>query len=137
MKLFWILNGLIALIAVNAHSQPLSYTIMDDEVRKVWDIWEEENTRSTTVRVWRVLIAGVESRRTLNKEIEKFKRNFPDMPYDWSYDAPFYKLKVGAELQRLSIKPLYYKLKETYSSVLEIRDEIETERYFEIHKYEP
>jgi hypothetical protein len=82
-------------------------------------------------------VVGVESRRILDAEIRNFEEAFPDMDYDWSYEAPFYKLKVGATQKRLDIKPLLYTLKESYPSALEIRDDITFERYFEIQRYEP
>jgi hypothetical protein len=137
MKWLWIICILPLTMVMKAQDQPLSYTLMDQEVRRVWDIWEEENNRKTTVRVWRVLVVGVESRRILDAEIRNFEEAFPDMDYDWSYEAPFYKLKVGATQKRLDIKPLLYTLKESYPSALEIRDDITFERYFEIQRYEP
>jgi len=137
MKWLWITCFLPLTMVMKAQDQPLSYTLMDQEVRRVWDIWEEENNRKPTVRVWRVLVVGVESRRTLDAEIRNFEEAFSNMDYDWSYEAPFYKLKVGATQKRLDIKPLLYTLKESYPSALEIRDDITFERYFEIQRYEP
>jgi len=137
MRGFFVVWLFISLGSVSAQDVPQSYTIMDEEVRHAWDLWLEENSRSATTRVWRVLVVGVESRRVLDREVEKFKREYPDLSYDWSYDAPFYKLKVGATQKRLAIKPLLYQIRASYPSALEIRDEIEIDRYFELNRYDP
>ena len=115
----------------NKESVPLSYVVQDAEVDRIWEKWLSENSAQEEFRAWRILVVGVESRRELNAEINMFERRFPDMPFNWEYDPPFYKLKTGAFTERLQAKPLLYKIKEYFPGALEIRDDVAFENYFE------
>jgi hypothetical protein len=110
---------------------PLSYVVQDAEIDSLWDKWLTENHSQEEFRAWRILVVGVESRRALNNEIKRFERSFPEMPFNWEYDPPFYKLKTGAFTERLEAKPLLYKIKEEFPGALEIRDDVAFENYFE------
>ena len=125
----WI--SIFSSLAQSSDSAPLSYTVHDEETEEIWEFWIQENERTDEFRAWRILAAGVESRRNLDNEILKFKRSFPELSYDWAYDPPLYKLKTGIFLERLDAKPLLYKIKEHFPAALEIRDKVAYEDYFE------
>ena len=126
----WVLS-ITLLSAQSSDELPLSYTYHDEQSKEIWEFWIDDNESTDEFRAWRILAAGVESRRGLDNEISKFKRSFPDLSYDWSYDPPLYKLKTGIFLERLDAKPLLYKIKEHFPSALEIRDKVAYEDYFE------
>lgn len=113
---------------------PLSYVVHGEEVREVWDQWMAENQAKEHFRAWRILVAGVESRRAIDLEIQKLKKSFPEISYDWEYDPPIYKLKAGIFIDRLDAKPLLYKIKEYFPAALEIRDRVSFDEYFEGRK---
>jgi len=113
-----------------------SAVILDEEVRKQFVFWKESCAEQDEIFVWRILVAGLRDRRSLNQAIDRFQRQFPDLPYDWEYDNPLYKLKTGVCLHRLDLKPLFVSIRDEFPSALEIRDKISYEEYFNARSHE-
>ena len=113
-----------------------SVVILDEEVRKQFVFWKESCAEQDEISVWRILVAGLRDRRSLNRAIDRFERQFPDLPYDWEYDNPMYKLKTGVCLNRLDLKPLLVSIRGEFPSALEIRDQINYDEYFNAHSHE-
>ncbi|NBB89353.1 MAG: hypothetical protein GVX96_06190 [Bacteroidetes bacterium] len=113
-----------------------SAVILDEEVRKQFVFWKASCAEQDEILVWRILVAGLRDRRSLNRAIDRFQRQFPDLPYDWEYDNPLYKLKTGVCLHRLDLKPLFVSIRDEFPSALEIRDKIGYEEYFNARSHE-
>lgn len=110
----------------------LSMTIMDEEVKKQFEFWQDQKQKETDFSAWRILVVGLRDRRSLNRAIERFKTAFPDLDYDWEYDRPLYKLKTGVYLNRLDLKPLLYEIRNEFPAALEIKDRMSYEDYFKL-----
>lgn len=113
-----------------------SVIILDEEVRKQFVFWKESCAEQDEIFVWRILVVGLRDRRSLNRAIDRFERQFPDLPYDWEYDKPLYKLKTGVCLNRLDLKPLLVSIQSEFPSALEIRDQVSYEEYFNARSHE-
>lgn len=131
---------LVVILAINMFplsaqqnsSAPLSIIILEEEVQQQFNFWQKQQQSVSTFSAWRVLVAGLRDRRSLNAIIERFEEEFPKLDYDWEYDSPLYKLKTGIQTERLDIKPLLHQIREHFPSALEIKDEVSYEEYFKL-----
>jgi|SRR6056297_2331902 len=115
-----------------AGSVDLSVIIMDEEVSEQMQYWKTQQRKEKELKVWRILIVGMNDRRSLNQAIDKFRNAYPEMQYDWEYDSPLYKLKTGVCIQQLRLKPILYEIRKEFPSALEIKDVITYEDYFKL-----
>jgi len=138
MKNAFILGVLLflsfGLLGQLADMQDVSMTILDEEVRNQFEFWRVEQERESHFDAWRILVVGLRDRRSLNDAIERFRRAFPELRYDWGYERPLYKLKTGIYLHRLDVKPLLYKIRSEFPASLEIKDRVSYEEYFKLRE---
>jgi len=133
---FLAIQFLLISFALSAQSSPidrdLSAIIMGEDVEEQIRLWERKQMKKEELKVWRILVVGLRDRRSLNRAIEKFRKAFPDLEYDWEYDRPLYKLKTGVCVHQLDLKPLLYKIREEFPAALEIKDIMTYQDYFKL-----
>ncbi len=122
----------LQLPAQQQSNKPLSIIILEEEVQEQFNFWQKQQQSVSKFSAWRILVAGLRDRRSLNAAIERFEEEFPDLEYDWEYDSPLYKLKTGIQTERLDIKPLLHQIRDHFPSALEIKDEVSYEEYFKL-----
>ena len=86
------------------------------------------------VKGWRIQIVNTNDRRELEQTRQQFHQQFPGLKTIWTYQAPFYILKVGAFHTKLDSYPLYKRIKEEYTSSFLILDDMTLSEIFEFER---
>lgn len=89
------------------------------------------NRNNEEISAWRVLLASSNDRRQFDQQLGKFKREYPDTPHTWDYEAPYYKLKAGAYLTRLEARQAMARFKKHFSGAMEIQDRVKKKDFLQ------
>jgi hypothetical protein len=82
------------------------------------------------IKGYRIQILNTPDRRELERVRSSFQQRFGDLNATWNYQAPFYRLKVGAFQTKLDAYPLYKRIKRQYPSSFLILDDLTIEEIF-------
>ncbi len=73
---------------------------------------------------WRIKIISTTDRRALESAKWLFERNYPEMVYELSHEAPYYSMKVGAFETRLDVEPMLVTFKRDFPYAIPYRDKV-------------
>ena len=54
----------------------------------------------------------------------QFRKDFPDIKAEWTFDKPYYKLLAGAYLYKVDCRPELEEVKELYPKAFNVQAEI-------------
>lgn len=79
--------------------------------------------RSMTVDGWRVQIAAGTDREQIITAKADFLNLYPDLDAEWTFKAPYYKLKTGAFRTKLEATELKYRIAADFPNAYIIKDD--------------
>ena len=93
------------------------------EIKVLLDTWEQVSFANPYAEGWRVQIASTNDLRKAEQIKSAFSANFPSIPIDWVQDYPYYKVRVGAFLEKKETKALIDQIKDLYPGSYAAKDE--------------
>ncbi len=119
-QLFFIIPCL--LISLFASAQGSIIVTEDVPVTQIMGQFISLNRASETTPGWRVQIMGSTDRSAIESTKKKFLARFPNYVAVWRYDAPYYKLRVGAFKTKLEAERLLNIIKSKYPGAYPAKD---------------
>ena len=116
---------LIALIATVYFPSNAQTIIEDSGISSVMRHYTQINKSKTETNGYRIQLVVTRDRRQMEEAKRKFELAYPDKEADWTFLAPYYKLKVGAFLDKLSAWPYYRSLLKDFPTAILTTDRIE------------
>jgi len=99
------------------------------EVKATINHYSDYYRQYESLRAFRVQISSTTDRREMDKSLSKFKSEYPDQYVDWEYNAPYYRVKVGAFLTRWDAEKAIYVLRKSYPGSIIIFDDIPKDQF--------
>ncbi len=117
---YLILTIALIFIGLSADAQ-ISY-VEDAKVSGLFSrfVWQNKATEATLG--WRVQLMSSTDRRKLEQEKSKFLQNFPHLQPIVNFDAPHYKLRVGAFRTKIEAEALRQEVKRSFPSAFPAKD---------------
>ena len=82
------------------------------------------NKSKDSFKGWRALIVVSGDRRQIEAAKRKFRIAFPDIPIQWKYQEPLYKLMAGAYQGKHECQAELRLIKEEFPDAFEVQDEL-------------
>ncbi len=105
----------------NQASGQVTY-VEDGAVSSLMAQYVSQNRSTTYTLGYRVQILSTADRRKMENMKADFTRKFPDLIPVWTYEAPNYKLRVGAFRTKLETERIKHILRAEYPSVFPVKD---------------
>lgn len=114
---------LIFLMCCNFNTAFSQITYVEEgSVSALYDQYVAQNKSTTYTLGYRVQILSTADRRRMETMKADFTRKFPDLIPVWTYEAPNYKLRVGAFKTKLETERIKHILRAEYPSVFPVKD---------------
>ncbi|MGB1216235.1 MAG: SPOR domain-containing protein [Saprospiraceae bacterium] len=112
----------IALLFIGLSSSAQISYVEDEKVSGLFSrfVWQNKATEATLG--WRVQLMASTDRRKLETEKSKFLHNFPHLQPIVNFDAPHYKLRVGAFKTKIEAEALRQEVKSSFPSAFPAKD---------------
>lgn len=133
----WFIMVVVALLftctytGVHAQSMGQKYVEYDENlvVQSLKRQYLSYYSNNEQINGWRILLSSTTDRRQMDRDLERFKRNYTGVPHTWDYNTPYYRLRVGAYTSRLEAKQALGEYKKHFSGAIEIQDKIKKEDF--------
>ncbi len=93
------------------------------EVSSIMTRYVSQNKARTETSGWRVQILSTSDRRKMEQVKSDLIRKYPQFTPVWTFDAPNYKLKVGACRNKLETERIKYIIKKEFPSAFSVKDD--------------
>ncbi len=121
MKTFtFIVTMMICVLSTSIQAQ-INY-IEDSNVQSIYNRYIAQNRSTTLTLGWRVQIISTNDRRKMEQVKADFESKFPSMIPVWTYEAPNYKVRVGAFKTKMESEALRSVLRQEYPSAFPVKD---------------
>lgn len=122
MKNLSYIFGILMLCLVSSQSYAQVTYVEDAAVSEVYNKYVAQNRSTTYTLGYRVQILSTADRRKMENMKVSFTRKFPELIPVWTYEAPNYKLRVGAFKTKLETERIKHVLRAEYPSVFPVKD---------------
>lgn len=116
---------IIALTAAFCFPLNAQTIIEDSGISSVMNHFSQINKSKTETNGYRIQLIVTRDRRQMEEAKRKFQMVYPDKKADWTFLAPYYKLKAGAFLDKLAAWPYYRAFLKDFPTALLTTDRIE------------
>ena len=105
----------------------------DASVERMLQVYAQKNKAQETVRAWRIQLAAMTERRSMENEKVRFENLYPYHRLEWTYDNPYYLLKIRGRAyeDKLDALHLLHQLKNRFPSAILILDDVKREDLLE------
>jgi hypothetical protein len=111
-----------AVTSANAQGQVSIYE--DPDVAALMNRFISSNKASEGIDGWRIQIMATTDRSKMEEAKKLFLTRFPQHTAAWRFDAPHYKLRVGAFQTKAETRDLLTEIQGVFPSAYEVRDKI-------------
>ncbi len=126
-KVIFFVLALMGMFICDAMSQ----SVVNEEpaLERMLEVYAQKNKSQAQVKAWRIQIGAMTDRREMEAELERFENVFPYYNLEWTYDNPYYllKLKNRAYKYKLDALTILHELKDEYPSAIVILDDVPRE----------
>ena len=105
----------------NSMQAQISFT-EDANIQSIYNRYISQNRATTLTLGWRVQIISTNDRRKMEQVKADFENQFPSMIPVWTYEAPNYKVRVGAFKTKMETEALRSILRREYPSAFPVKD---------------
>lgn len=114
---------IVLFIAFMANDTTAQITYAEDAaVSALYNQYINQNKATTYTLGYRVQILSTADRRKMEQVKASFTSKFPEFIPVWTYEAPNYKLRVGAFKTKLETERIRHVLRSEYPSVFPVKD---------------
>lgn len=121
MKKLALVFGIFFLLMSQDTKAQISY-LEDAAVQSIYNRYIAQNRATTLTLGWRIQILSTNDRRKMERVKSEFENNFPSMVPVWTYEAPNYKIRVGAFKTKMDTEHLRNTLRSKYPSAFPVKD---------------
>lgn len=101
-------------------------TIVEEpEITNLMEQYKRQNMTNKVVRAWRIQILTTNDRRKMDQGISKFQVLYPEIPFQWEHNPPYYQVRIGAYEKREDLEAMLLQLKADFPSALPVQSEME------------
>jgi len=93
-------------------------------ITQMMDQYRQTNIDNPIVRAWKIQILTTNDRRTMETGIKKFEMLYPDVPYAWEHNPPYYQVRIGAYERKEDLEATLLELKRDFPSALPVQAEM-------------
>jgi hypothetical protein len=97
-----------------ATAQGIINIVQDAELEAALQRHKELNRATTELKGWCVMLTTSTDRAKVTDLKAAFVRDFPDIPIEWTYERPYFKLQAGAYENKREAHGLLENLKNQY-----------------------
>ncbi len=103
-------------------------------VERMLHTYAQKNKAQEKVRAWRIQLAAMTERRSMENEKARFENIYPYYRLEWTFDNPYYilKLKGRAFREKLDALHILHRLKDRYPSAILVLDDVKRQDLFEM-----
>jgi hypothetical protein len=124
--IFSLLLVFFALVA--GHAQGV--TINEEPIiTKMMDVYTGVNKATTSVQMldgFRVQLMATTDRRKVDQMMSAFSARYADVPVTWSQAQPYYRVRVGAFVNRTGAEKYLQTIKKDYPDAYIVTDKVKT-----------
>ncbi len=111
-----ILIAVLGFFVQIAAAQGIINITQDADIEAALKRHKQINRGNVKVDGWCIMIASSTDRAKVTDAKAEFLRNYPNIPVDWDYERPFFKLRAGAYATKLEAASLLELIKIQYPS---------------------
>lgn len=111
-----LLIAVLGFFAQFATAQGVINITQDAEIEAALSRHKQINKGTIKIDGWCVMISSSTDRAKVTTEKANFLRSFPDIPVEWDYERPFFKLRAGAYAEKFGAAALLASIKAQYPS---------------------
>lgn len=111
-----LLIAVLGFFAQFATAQGVINITQDAEIESALNRHKQLNQGTSKVDGWCVMITSSTDREKVTGIKANFLRTFPNIPVDWDYERPFFKLRAGAYATKMEAAALLAIIKTQYPS---------------------
>jgi len=102
-------------------------------VERMLQVYAQKNKAQESVKAWRIQVAAMTERRSMENEKVRFENLYPYYRLEWTYDNPYYLLKIRgrAYQDKLDALHLLHQLKDRFPSAILVLDDVKREDLLE------
>ncbi len=130
------IGGLMLIFVLAGMVQGKAQIIISEEpeITNLMEQFKRQNQLNKVVRGWKIQILTTNDRREMEKGIAEFEILYPDIPYTWEHNPPYYQVRIGAYELREDLEPMLLQLKQDFPAALPVQSEMEKKDLIEIPK---
>lgn len=121
-----ILLVFFTLVAVKAQG----VTINEEPIiTKMMDVYTGVNKATTSVQMldgFRIQLMATTDRRKVDQLMSSFSARYTDVPVTWSQAQPYYRVRVGAFVNRVGAEKYLQTIKKDYPDAYIVTDKVKT-----------
>jgi len=96
----------------------------ESEITQMMRQYRQTNVDNPMVRAWKIQILTTNDRRTMETGIKKFELLYPETPYAWEHNPPYYQVRIGAYETKEDLEATLLELKRNFPSALPVQAEM-------------
>ncbi len=123
---------LLILVFGYYHGQAQVTISEEPEISNLMAQFKHQNQLDQVVRAWKIQILTTNDRREMEKGISEFEVLYPDIPYTWEHNPPYYQVRIGAYELREDLEPMLLQLKQDFPAALPVQSEMKKKNLIEI-----
>ena len=100
-----------------------TYISIDPAIEQLTEDYKTKNNNRSEYNGYSILVSATRDRRKIDEQKAKFLRYYPNLNsfVKWSFEDPYYKLKVGYFQDEDRAYQFLYEVRKKFSSALEIK----------------
>lgn len=91
----------------------------------------EINRDRTEFMGYRIQIMFSSDRQRMDKELSRFRINFPTEKAEWTYSRPYYKVYTGAYMTKTDVQMALLRFRKHFPGAIEYQDEISISEFLD------
>jgi SPOR domain len=98
-------------------------------ITKMMELYTGTNKATSSVQMldgFRVQLMATTDRRKVDQTMATFSSRYADVPVTWSQAAPYYRVRVGAFLNRVGAEKYLQLIKKDYPDAYIVTDKVKT-----------
>ena len=107
------------------HLRAQSVQIIEEEpIKMMMARFIENNKSNEVIRGWRIQIITTNDRRNMESARARFQGLYPGIPVSWEHETPYYKVKIGAYKDKITLQPYLQMFKKDFPTAIPIMGNI-------------
>lgn len=120
-KIILIFILLFGFISLGAQSVQI---IEEEPIKRMMEKYIESNKSNGIIRGWRIQIITTNDRRNMESARARFQGLYPGIPISWEHETPYYKVKIGAYRDKITLQPYLQMFKKDFPTAIPIMDNV-------------
>ncbi len=98
--------------------------VEEEPIKRMMARYIESNKSNGIIRGWRIQIITTNDRRNMESARARFQGLYPGIPITWEHETPYYKVKIGAYRDKITLQPYLQMFKKDFPTAIPIMDNV-------------